>query len=197
MQIRLRLDLPALDDQIVKDTLYEADMFVRSFTGRGSFFLLSPFDMIRLFTTMAEIGSQAYILWSMSLSSARAFKSSQYWTEILILCFAAFPTLFSFLNSCVAYTGDRFSHSLQESDEAKLEETHQRMRGLAYSETHRPEVLLFGMGNWILKSWADAKRALSIRPTSALDSVSTAAHTFARSSSLEFFGLVQTACPSF
>lgn len=194
MQVRLRLDLPALEDPIVKDALAEAEMFVGSFNNMGGFLLLSPFDMIRLFTTVAEIMTQSYILWSMSLSSARAFKTSQHWTELMILSFAAFPTLFSFLNSFIAHPADRWFHSLPDAEGTKLEEQHVRMRNLAYGEKYRPEVLLFGMGEWILKSWADAKRTLAIRPTSVLDDASTAANTFARATSLEFFGLVRTVC---
>ena len=191
MKIRLKLDMPALADPEITDILSEADMFVRSFSG-GNCMLLSPLDMIRIFTTLAEIFSQLFVLWSMSLSSARAFQSTQHWTEVMILAMATFPTLFGFLNSRLSYSTDRWSHSLEEAEGSKLEQTQERMRNLAYSERFKREVLLFGMGEWILNSWADAKSALAIRPTSVMDSTSTAAQTFAHSTSLEFFSLVQT-----
>ncbi|KAG8834569.1 hypothetical protein FRC17_008238 [Serendipita sp. 399] len=192
MSIRLKLDMPALLDPEITDILGEADMFVRSFSAMGSFMLLSPLDMIRMFTTLAEIVSQAFVLWSMSLSSARAFQSSQHWTEIMILAMATFPSVLSFFNSRLAFSTDRWSHSLEESEESKLEETHERMKMLACSERSKREVLLFGMRQWILESWAEAKRALAIKPTSVLDSTTTAAQTFAHSTSLEFFSLIQT-----
>jgi hypothetical protein len=194
MQVRLRLDMPALCDPEVRDVLAEADMFVRSFSGMGSFMLLSPIDMIRMFTTLAEILSQAFVLWSMSLSSARAFQSSQHWTEFMILAMAAFPTIYGYFNSRFFSFSqqNRWSHSLEEAEGSRLEERHERMRNLAYSERFKREVLLFGMGEWILESWAEAKRALAIRPTSIMDSTTTAAQTFAHSTSLEFFSLIQT-----
>ena len=192
MQVRLRLDMPALLDPEIKDVLAEADMFVRSFSGMGSFMLLSPLDMIRMFTTLAEIASQAFVLWSMSLSSARAFQTSQHWTELMILGMATFPTICSFFNSRLAFSTDRWSHSLEEEEGSRLAERHERMRNLAHSERFKREVLLFGMGDWILESWAEAKRALAIRPTSVMDSTTTAAQTFAHSTSLEFFSLMQT-----
>lgn len=197
MQVRLRLDMPALCDPEVRDILAEADMFVRSFSGMGSFMLLSPLDMIRMFTTLAEILSQAFVLWSMSMSSARAFQSSQHWTEFMILAMAAFPTIYNYFNSrfFAFSTQDRWSHSLEEAEGSRLEERHERMRTLAYSERHKREVLLFGMGEWILESWAEAKRALAIRPTSIMDSTTTAAQSFAQSTSLEFFSLIQTVRP--
>jgi hypothetical protein len=150
--------------------------------------------MIRIFTTISEILSQAFVLWSMSLSSARAFHTSQHWAEFLILGLAIFPTLFSFFNSCFAFPlSDRWSQSLQDSEDARLEERHERMRGLAYSDSFKPEVLLFGLRTWILQTWADAKKSLMIRPVSLGESTSTAARTFARTSAIEFFSLLQTA----
>jgi hypothetical protein len=152
--------------------------------------------MIRIFTTISEILSQAFVLWSMSLSSARAFHTSQHWAELLIIGLAIFPTLFSFFNSCFAFPlSDRWSQSLQDSEDARLEERHERMRGLAYSDSFKPEVLLFGLRTWILQSWADAKRSLMIRSVSLGESTSTAARTFARTSAIEFFSLIQTARP--
>lgn len=192
MRVRLKLDMPALADPEIRDILAEADMFVRSFSGMGSFMLLSPLDMIRMFTTFAEIISQGYVLWSMSLSSARAFQTSQHWTEYMILLMAAFPTFYTFFNSRLSFSTDRWSHSLEDSQGSILEEQHERMRNLAYSETYKREVILFGMGDWILESWKGAKQALAIRPTSIMDSASTAAQTFAHTTSLEFFNLVQT-----
>jgi len=50
MEQRVRLDVPTLDDPIVRSLLQESDLFVRSFSGSG-FGLLSPLDFIRIFFT--------------------------------------------------------------------------------------------------------------------------------------------------
>lgn len=192
MQTRLRLDLPMLMDPQVNIALAEAEMFVRSFS-RG-FMFFSPFDLIRLFTTFVEILSRCFVLWSMSLSSARAFQNSRHWTELMIIAMAIFPTVFPILTSRLARlasSSDPWAHSLI-AEGFRLEERHESMKSMAYSKEMRPEILLFGMGDWILKSWADAKRALAVKPNTVMDSTTTAIHTFAHSTSMNFFALIQT-----
>ncbi|CAG8727256.1 3796_t:CDS:2, partial [Acaulospora colombiana] len=52
---------------------------------------------------------------------------------------AAFPTLYTFFNSRLNFSTDRWSHSLEDSQGSILEEQHERMRNLAYSETYKRE----------------------------------------------------------
>jgi len=52
-------------------------------------------------------------------------------------------------------------HDLSDSQYSRREiqaaDRQERMRNLAYSEAHRPEIVLFGLGDWILKSWSRAR----------------------------------------
>ena len=72
LEQRLRLDLPTLADPVIRDLLHESDLFVRSFTGLGfGFGLFSPFDLVRLLSSIAEVATQLLVLYSAS----RAFSS--------------------------------------------------------------------------------------------------------------------------
>ncbi|KAF6762807.1 P-loop containing nucleoside triphosphate hydrolase protein [Ephemerocybe angulata] len=42
--------------------------------------------------------------------------------------------------------------------EMRAAEKQERMRNLAYSDIHRPEISLFGLGDWILNSWSAARK---------------------------------------
>ncbi|CCO27006.1 ABC transporter related [Rhizoctonia solani AG-1 IB] len=51
-------------------------------------------------------------------------------------------------------------------------ERHERMRRMAHDDYHKPEILLFGLGDWILESWANARKSVlglsaSQEPTTA------------------------------
>lgn len=57
-----------------------------------------------------------------------------------------------------------FTCQRQETDmmgsekEARAADRQERLRSLAYSDAHRPEIALFGLGDWILKSWTSARK---------------------------------------
>ncbi|KAF9224311.1 P-loop containing nucleoside triphosphate hydrolase protein [Gyrodon lividus] len=146
---RLRLDIPTLADPIVRDCLQESDLFVRSFNGMGGFGLLSPFDFIQVFALMSELTSHLLVLLSLTGGSANLG------ALLLSLLSALFPPL---LNRCVA--AQSASDVAYTSDEARTAERQEKLRNLAYNDSHRQEVLLFGLGPWILQSWASARKAM-------------------------------------
>src|SRR6185369_17487296 len=49
---------------------------------------------------------------------------------------------------------------LYNTHEARAAERQERMRNLAYSDVHRPEIALFGLGDWILHSWSNARKVV-------------------------------------
>lgn len=149
MEQRLRLDLPTLADPIVRDLLHESDLFVRSFMGMGGFGLFSPFDLVRILSIVAELASQLYVLWSTSRGSAHAF----------VLVILVLPTALSMVASWLPSFSPT-SEMLYTPEEAKAAERQERMRTLANSEPYRSEVVLFGLGPWILQSWATARKRI-------------------------------------
>ncbi|KAH9978121.1 P-loop containing nucleoside triphosphate hydrolase protein [Lactifluus volemus] len=54
----------------------------------------------------------------------------------------------------------RFDAPVYSEDEIRLTEKQEQMRHLSLSDTHRPEVMLFGLGPWILQTWAAARQAV-------------------------------------
>lgn len=185
IQLRLRLDIPTLADPDVSALLQESDMFVRSFSGAGSFGLLSPFDLIRTVSTFSELATQLYLVWSMS---AGLFDTS----HMLMLAFAFMPTFLSWASARVSqFFSCPWPEYGDDSEGVEHSARHERMRSLAHDNYHKPEILLFGLGDWILESWAVARKsALGLSATQE----STTAHTFremARSSSSELFGMLQ------
>ncbi|QRV91465.1 transitional endoplasmic reticulum ATPase [Ceratobasidium sp. AG-Ba] len=153
IQLRLKLDIPTLADPDVSALLQESDMFVRSFSGAGGFGLLSPFDLIRTVSTISELLTQLYLVWSMSAGLCDT-------SHVLMLAFAFLPTFFSWAGSRVS----KFSPVLGQSTAGGLKgshsERHERMRNLAHDNFHKPEILLFGLGDWILESWATARKSV-------------------------------------
>ncbi|KAG2051306.1 P-loop containing nucleoside triphosphate hydrolase protein [Suillus hirtellus] len=146
---RLRLDIPTLADPVVRDCLQESDLFVRSFNGMGGFGLLSPFDFVQILAQISELASYIWVLLTLTGGS----------THMGALLLSIFSALFPlFLNRC----GIASSHpeSAYTSKEARTAERQEKLRNLAYNDTHRPEVLLFGLGPWILHSWANARKAM-------------------------------------
>lgn len=57
--------------------------------------------------------------------------------------------------------------------EARAVDRLEKMRNLAYSDSYRPEIALFGLGDWILKSWSSARKIIleaeETRPYHAAD----------------------------
>lgn len=146
---RLRLDIPTLADPVVRDCLQESDLFVRSFNGMGGFGLLSPFDFVQILAQISELASYIWVLLTLTGGSTHMG------ALLLSILSALFPL---FLNRC----GIASSHpeSAYTSKEARTAERQEKLRNLAYNDTHRPEVLLFGLGPWILHSWANARKAM-------------------------------------
>ncbi|KAI9574993.1 P-loop containing nucleoside triphosphate hydrolase protein [Boletus coccyginus] len=146
---RLRLDIPTLSDPIVRDCLQESDLFVRSFNGMGGFGLLSPFDFIQIFALISELISHLLVLSSLTGGSANLG------ALLLSLLSALFPLLLN------RFIGAQSSpEAIYTPDEARNAERQERFRNLAYNESHRPEVLLFGLGPWVLQSWTSARKAM-------------------------------------
>ncbi|KAF9246911.1 P-loop containing nucleoside triphosphate hydrolase protein [Melanogaster broomeanus] len=146
---RLQLDIPTLADPVVRDCLQESDLFVRSFNGMGGFGLLSPFDFIQIFALISELASHLLVLLSLTGGS------SNLGALLLSLLSALVPPL---LNRCMgAQSTPDMTYT---SDEARTAERQEKLRNLAYNDSHRQEVLLFGLGPWILQSWANARKAM-------------------------------------
>src|SRR6267142_2093260 len=150
MEQRVRLDIPTLSDPTVRDLLAESDLFVSSFQGAGGFGLLSPFDLIRVFSLISELASHIFVLSTISYGPLSVLA--------LLISFlsAAYPLI---QNSLLPRTY-RFDTPVYSEDEIRLTEKQEQMRQLSLSDTHRPEVMLFGLGPWILQTWAAARQAV-------------------------------------
>ncbi|KAF5387897.1 hypothetical protein D9615_000106 [Tricholomella constricta] len=143
---RVRLDVPTLADPVVRDLLQESDLFVRSLNG-GGFGLLSPFDFVHILSLAIEIISHLFLVISLTRGATHVG------VLLLSIISAMLPLLLPWCN---------FSQSQTEPTpsvrEARAVERHERMRSLAYSEVHRPEIALFGLGEWILETWSSARK---------------------------------------
>ena len=157
---RVKLDVPTLADPVVRDLLQEADLFARSFNG-GGFGLLSPLDFIRILSLITEIVS--HILLVISLTRG----ATHFGVLLLSILSALLPFLTSWCNLSRHETEPLYS-----AREAQAAERHERMRNLAFSDVHRPEIALFGLGDWILQSWSSARRIIlaSEQPNTLQDS---------------------------
>jgi hypothetical protein len=157
MEQRVRLDLPTLSDPLVRDLLQESELFTRSFHGMGGFGLLSPFDLMHILSLFTEVLSHIWVVLSLTGSS----------THCGILLFSIFSTLLPFVVSWLGISWPLHSNSLYTPREARAAERQERMRNLVYSDSHRPEILLFGLGPWIMNSWAAARKLMlaSEQPT--------------------------------
>ncbi|KAI0347328.1 P-loop containing nucleoside triphosphate hydrolase protein [Trametopsis cervina] len=147
MEQRLKMDIPTLEDPGVRDLLQESELFVRSFSGLSGFGLLSPLDFFRILTLLAELISHAVMLWSLT---ARG-------THLWLLLFSVLSTILPLISSSWART-DSTTEDRRDAREARATARQNRMHGMAYSEVHRPEIVLFGLGPWVLQSWAKARR---------------------------------------
>jgi hypothetical protein len=149
MDQRLRLDIPTLADPMVHDLLQESDLFVRSFNGMGGFGLLSPFDFVHILALLSELFAHIWVLLSLT-------GGSDHLGALIISLLSALLPLF--LKWC------GFSQTPSETgssrEEARTVERQEKLRTLAYSDFHRPEIILFGLGPWILRSWATARKTM-------------------------------------
>ncbi|KIK08482.1 hypothetical protein K443DRAFT_672501 [Laccaria amethystina LaAM-08-1] len=146
MEHRVRLDVPTLADPLVRDLLQESDIFARSFSG-GGFGFLSPLDFIHVFSSTIEIASHLFLVVSLTRGI------SHFGVFFLAAISAVLPLVLSWFH---CYTGPEDSPSSMR--EARAADRQERMRNMAYSEGYRPEIALFGLGDWILKSWSGARR---------------------------------------
>jgi hypothetical protein len=149
LEKRLKLDVPTLSDPVIRDLFHESDLFVRSFSGMTSFGLLSPFDFVSMITLSSEIVSHLFVIYSLTSG----------YTHFWILSFSVLSSILPLILPWFTCTRS-FPDSFYSPQEALSAERQEKMRHLAHSDPHRPEILLFGLGPWILKSWADARKTL-------------------------------------
>ncbi|KAG5653086.1 hypothetical protein H0H81_002385 [Sphagnurus paluster] len=143
---RVRLDVPTLADPTVRDLLQESDLFARSFSG-GGFGLLSPLDFVHILSLTIEILSHIFLVISLTRGA------THFGVLLVSILSAMIPLLLPWCN---------FSQSHPEPvpnvREAQAVERHERMRNLVYSDAYRPEIALFGLGDWILDTWSSARK---------------------------------------
>ncbi|RXW25768.1 hypothetical protein EST38_g57 [Candolleomyces aberdarensis] len=181
MEHRVRLDGPTLADPLVRDLLQESDLFARSFSG-GGFGFISPLDFINIFSLLVEILSHLWLILTLTRDAS---------------CFGVL--LFSIASAVLPFLLSRFAPSSSGYDdpisakEARAAEKQERMRNLAYSDAHRPEVSLFGLGDWILNSWSAARKVVlaSEQPISRTSNVHLADLMYALQN-LPFLLILQT-----
>lgn len=148
MEQRVRMDVPTLADPHIRDLFHESDLFVRSFSGVANFGLFSPLDILRILTLLSETFSHLLVLWSLAASSA----------HLSLLAFSVLSYLLPLALSCWRQTVDD-ADDYQDAQAARATAKQNKMRNMAHSDAHRPEVVLFGLGPWILDTWAKARKA--------------------------------------
>ncbi len=148
MEHRVRLDVPTLADPVVRDLLQESEIFSRSFSGAG-FGFLSPLDFLQIITLTTEILSHIFLI--VSLTNA----ASHCGVLILSILSTLLPTLIAWYNVPIYPSDPRTT-----TKEARAAERLERMRNLAYSDSYRPEIALFGLGEWVLKSWSTSRKVI-------------------------------------
>ena len=146
MEQRVKLDVPTLADPVVRSLLQESDLFVRSFAG-GGFGLLSPLEFIRIFSLLTEIASHAYLIISLTRGVS----------HLGILLVSILSTMLPLFLSWFSYSPEQMEYPTS-AKELRAADRQERLRNLAYSDVHRPEIVLFGLGDWILKSWSSARK---------------------------------------
>ncbi|KAJ7067988.1 P-loop containing nucleoside triphosphate hydrolase protein [Mycena amicta] len=148
LEHRIRMDIPTLQDPLTRDLLHESDLFARSFSGSG-FGLLSPLDCIHIISLATEIFSHLLLILSLTGGAVH------YWVLLLSLFSVTLPILVAWIRC-----PEPHSESLYTPREARAAERQEKMRNLVYDESHRPEIELFGLGGWILKTWASARKVV-------------------------------------
>jgi hypothetical protein len=184
MEQRVRLDIPTLSDPTVRDLLAESDLFVSSFQGAGGFGLLSPFDLIRVFSLISELASHIFVLSTISYGPLSVFA--------LVISFlsAAYPLV----QSSLLPRTYRFDAPVYSEEEIRLTEKQEQMRQLSLSDTHRPEVMLFGLGPWILQTWAAARQTV-LGLHSSQQSLQSPSHIFSHLNVAEIIAALQNVSP--
>jgi hypothetical protein len=146
MEQRVRLDVPTLADPTIRALLQESELFARSFTGSG-FGILSPLEFIHIIALLTEIFSHVILIISLTRGIS----------HFGILVLSIFSTMLPMFLSWLSCPREE-TESLASAKEARAADRQERLRSLAYSDAHRPEVALFGLGDWILKSWTSARK---------------------------------------
>ncbi|KAI0921286.1 hypothetical protein AcW1_004692 [Taiwanofungus camphoratus] len=149
LEVRVRLDMPTLADPTIRDLLHESDLFVRSFSGMASFGLFSTFDFMRTLTLVSELISHVLVL------SSLTFNGPHVPALIFSVLSSVLPLVLSWLGNDRTYLEDHIS-----PQEARAAAKQDKMRLLAHSDGHRPEIILFGLGPWIIHSWARARKIM-------------------------------------
>lgn len=159
MEQRLRMDIPTMDNVVIRELFQEADLFVRSFNGVANFGLLSPFDMIRTLGSISELFSHIFVLYSLTRNETPGVLS------LLSVASLLYPLFLPWLTPNKSYYNDH-QNPLESRSAAKQE----HFRSLAQNEAYRPEVILFGLGPWIMRNWASARKVTlgleHVNPTS-------------------------------
>lgn len=135
MEQRVRLDLPTLADPVVRDLLQESDLFARSFNGMGGFGLLSPFDFVHILALITEVVSHLFVISSLTGGT------THFGALMLSLLSATLPLFVTWCGFAQTH-----SESLYSRQEARAAQRQEKLRNLAYSDSHRPEIILFGLG---------------------------------------------------
>lgn len=148
LELRVRLDAPALADPLVRDLLQESDLFTRSFIG-GGFGLMSPLDFLHIFAILAEIISHLVLIFSLTSNA----------THFGILILSVFSVAFPLIVPWFGFTPDH-SDTLYTPREAQASSQQEKMRNFAYNDAYRSEMTLFGLGDWVVNSWASAWKVL-------------------------------------
>ena len=148
MELRVRLDLPALADPDVRNLLQESELFARSFYGGSGFGLLSPFGVVHIISLCLEVVSQICVLIVLTR------QTPQYQVILISLLATLTPLVIPYLPFSQMHTDPLYTPK-----EARAAERQQKMRALVYNDSYRQEILLFGLGPWILRTWAAARRA--------------------------------------
>ncbi|KAJ4492865.1 P-loop containing nucleoside triphosphate hydrolase protein [Lentinula edodes] len=172
LQQRVRLDCPTFTDPLSRDLLHESDLFARSFNGSG-FGSLSPLDFLQILSLVVEITSHLFLILSVTRSCTH--------TYVLLLSVGS-----TFLPLVLPQFIHPQNHiSLQSTRrEARAADRRERMRNMAFNESYRPEVQLFGLQDWILSNWARAWRTVHKSemthqtPSSLRTSIMTLADSF-------------------
>ena len=147
MEQRLKLDIPTLSDPVIRDLLQESDRFVSSFN--GSWGLFSPFDLINIPKLFSELFAHIWVL------LALIDGTDHLGALVISLISAIFPL---FLRWCGL--SEVIAETRACRQQAKVARREDKLRRLANNDFHRPEIILFGLGPWILQSWGKARRTL-------------------------------------
>ncbi|GJE84393.1 ABC transporter ATP-binding protein [Phanerochaete sordida] len=148
MEQRVRMDVPTLADPHTRDLFQESDLFVRSFSGVANFGLFSPLDFLRILTLVSETLSHVFVLWTLTTDR----------THLSLLAFSIISYIFPLLISCWRQYPE-YADDCQDIKAARANAKQNKMRAMAQSDSYRSEIVLFGLGPWILENWARARKA--------------------------------------